>query len=166
MYWSNVTRNLNVLIPLFTLCNIRVNIPKLYVLTTRCIYVSGTFLRTKSNYYRPHHWLIGWSETEPVYCAVQTELFKIRENLKTFKALVNRRRIPCLISSHPHVNYETNPLLFLKQHQIIHPGTGVNWAMTKIKLMLSQYTKRPRGIREVDMVESQTVPTDEPCIIV
>jgi hypothetical protein len=44
--------------------------------------------------------------------------------------------------------------------------TEVNLAVKKIKLMLSQHMKRPRGIREVDMLESQTVPTDEPCLIV
>lgn len=79
---------------------------------------------------------------------------------------MRRRQIACWISSHPDVNYETKSHLFLKQHQLIHPVTEGNWAVTKIKLMLSQYTKRPRGIREVDMVESQTLPNDEPCIIV
>jgi hypothetical protein len=57
-------------------------------------------------------------------------------------------------------------MCFCKQRQIIRPVTEVNLALTKIKLMLSQYMKRPGGIREVDMFESQTMPTDEPCIIV
>jgi hypothetical protein len=63
-------------------------------------------------------------------------------------------------------DFVTLPRLFLQQRQIIRHMTEMNLALTKIKLMLSQYMNRPRGIREVDMLESHTVPTNEPCIIV
>jgi len=43
-----------------TLVTFRLNIENSYVLPTQCIYVFHTDLRTNSDYFHVHHWLIGF----------------------------------------------------------------------------------------------------------
>jgi len=48
-----------------------------YVLPTQCIYVFCVDLRTNSDYFAVQHWLVVFlTETECVYCALQTELLQ------------------------------------------------------------------------------------------